>query len=54
MFATVTLFTAMIGDIVGGVLTDWVYKRTGRLRFARQIVAAPSLLGAAVFLIRRR
>jgi sugar phosphate permease len=51
IFATVPLVTAMIGDIVGGVLTDTVYRRTGRLKFSRRVVAAPALLGAAVFLV---
>ncbi|HEY1472778.1 MAG TPA: MFS transporter [Pseudolabrys sp.] len=49
--ASVPLITAMVGDIVGGLLTDTLYRRTKRLNFSRRIVAAPALLGAAVFLI---
>jgi sugar phosphate permease len=51
VFAAAPLVTAMIGDIVGGTLTDRVYRRTGRLSFSRRVVAAPALLGAAVFLV---
>lgn len=51
ILASVPLVTAMIGDIVGGALTDWLFRRTNRLAFSRRIVAAPALLGAAVFLI---
>jgi sugar phosphate permease len=51
LLASVPLVTAMIGDIVGGALTDTLFRRTKRLKFSRRIVAAPALLGAAVFLI---
>jgi sugar phosphate permease len=51
ILASVPLITAMIGDIVGGWLTDALYRRTKRLTFSRRVVAAPALLGAAVFLI---
>ena len=51
ILASVPLVTAMIGDIVGGALTDTLYRRTKRLTFSRRVVAAPALLGAAVFLI---
>jgi len=51
ILASVPLVTAMVGDLLGGWLTDTLYRRTGRLTFARRIVAAPALLGAAAFLI---
>jgi sugar phosphate permease len=51
ILASVPLITAMIGDILGGALTDALYRRTKRLNFSRRVVAAPALLGAAVFLI---
>ncbi len=51
LWASVPLITAMIGDIAGGLLTDTLYRRTKRLKFSRRIVAAPALLGAAVFLV---
>jgi sugar phosphate permease len=51
LLASVPLITAMIGDIVGGTLTDALFRRTKRLKFSRRVVAAPALLGAAAFLI---
>jgi MFS family permease len=41
----------MVGDIVGGTLTDTVYKKTGKLKFARRIVAAPAMLASGACLI---
>jgi sugar phosphate permease len=51
VLASVPLIAAMIGDIAGGTLTDALFRRTKRLTFSRRVVAAPALLGAAVFLI---
>ena len=51
ILASVPLITAMIGDVLGGWLTDALYRRTGRLTLSRRSVAAPALLGAAAFLI---
>lgn len=51
ILASVPLVTAMIGDLVGGWLTDYLFRRTKRLTFSRRVVAASALLGAAVFLI---
>ena len=36
---------------MGGWLTDAAYKRTGKLKFSRRIVAAPALLVSGLFLI---
>ena len=49
--ASLPLLAGMIGDIVGGTLTDAVYKKTGKLRFARRIVAAPAMLASGLCLI---
>jgi sugar phosphate permease len=49
--ASFPLFAGVIGDVVGGSLTDTVYRRTGRLRFARRIVATPALLFSGLFLL---
>jgi sugar phosphate permease len=51
VLASVPLVTAMIGDILGGVLTDTLFRRTKRLAFSRRVVAAPALLGAALCLV---
>jgi MFS family permease len=51
IFASLPLLVAMIGDLSGGALTDRVYKKTGKLRFARRTVAAPAMMASAVCLI---
>src|SRR5579864_4357257 len=50
-FASLPLVAGMVGDIVGGTLTDTVYQKTGKLRFARRIVAAPAMLASGICLI---
>jgi len=49
--ASLPLLAGMVGDIAGGSLTDGVYKKTGRLKLARRIVAAPCMLASAACLI---
>jgi sugar phosphate permease len=49
--ASLPLVAGMIGDIVGGTLTDTVYRKTGRLKFARRVVAAPAMLASGACLI---
>ncbi len=51
IFASLPLLVGMVGDLLGGALTDRVYRKTGRLKFARRIVAAPAMLASAAFLI---
>jgi MFS family permease len=51
LLASVPLIAAMAGDLVGGLLTDALLRKTGRLAWSRRIVAAPALLGAAAFLV---
>ncbi len=43
------LFAMVIGNIVGGVATDWILHKTGNTRFARRSVAIVGLLACAVF-----
>jgi sugar phosphate permease len=49
--ASLPLLAGMVGDILGGSLTDTVYRKTGKLRLARRIVAAPAMLASGVCLI---
>ena len=49
--ASIPLLVAAAGNIVGGSLSDWVYRTTGRLKLARRVVAAPAMLIAGIFLI---
>ncbi len=51
IWASLPLIAGMIGDVVGGSLTDTVYRKTGKLRFARRIIAAPAMLASGVCLI---
>jgi sugar phosphate permease len=51
LLASVPLIAAMAGDLVGGLFTDALLRKTGRLTWSRRMVAAPALLGAAAFLI---
>ena len=48
---SVPLLAGMVGDLVGGTLSDLVLRRTGNARFARRIVAAPAFVLAGVFVI---
>jgi sugar phosphate permease len=49
--APLPLISAMVGDLTGGLLTDHILRKTGNLRLARRIVAAPGLLLSAILLI---
>jgi sugar phosphate permease len=49
--ASLPLLAGMVGDIAGGSLTDRVFKKTGKLKFARRIVAAPCLLTSSACLV---
>jgi sugar phosphate permease len=51
VLASLPLFAGMVGDILGGTLTDRVYRKTGKLKFARRIVAAPAMLASGACLI---
>jgi len=47
-FASLPLAAGVIGDIMGGVVSDAIIHRTGRIRFARSSVAISGFLLAAV------
>ncbi len=49
--ASLPLFAGMVGDLVGGSVSDQVYRRTGRLKFARRVVAVPGLVVSGAMLI---
>jgi len=51
VFASGVFFAGVVGDVVGGLISDRVLKRTGSLPWARQGVIAVSLLGAFGFLV---
>jgi sugar phosphate permease len=49
--APLPLVAGMIGDLLGGSLTDRIYRKTGKLKFARRVVAAPAMLASGVCLL---
>jgi sugar phosphate permease len=49
--ASLPLFAGMVGDLTGGSISDLVYRRTGRLKLARRVVAVPGLLISGAMLI---
>ncbi|WP_027415481.1 MFS transporter [Aneurinibacillus terranovensis] len=51
LIASLPLFAGMIGDTVGGILTDKILEKTNNIKLARKVVAIPGLLLAAIFLI---
>ncbi|HLJ24951.1 MAG TPA: MFS transporter [Candidatus Acidoferrales bacterium] len=51
IWGSLPLFAGMAGDLIGGGLSDAIFKSTGNARLARRIVAAPGFVLAAVFVI---
>lgn len=49
--ASVPLFAGAVGGVLGGTLTDIVYRKTHSLKNARRFVCVISMLGCAVFLL---
>jgi len=41
----------LAGSLFGGVLTDWIWQRTGNLRISRSGVGATFLFGCAVLIL---
>ena len=41
----------VVGDTLGGVMSDWIYRRTGDLRLARRAPLVAGLGGACAFMI---
>jgi MFS family permease len=51
LFSSGVLLGGMIGDTVGGAISDWLYRRTGSLQVARRNLIVAGMLGALCFLI---
>jgi sugar phosphate permease len=51
ILGSLPLLAGMAGDVMGGSLSDMVFKRTGDSRFARRVVAAPGFALAGIFVI---
>ena len=50
LFASGVFFAGVVGDTLGGVLSDGIYKRTGNLKLARLSIIVVGFLGAALSL----
>ncbi len=51
LFSSAVFFSGVVGDTLGGVLSDWILRRTGNVAAARCRVIVISFLGCAVFLL---
>ncbi len=51
LFTALPLLAGVVGDTLGGVVSDKLYKITGRLRFARCAVLVVGMGGSLVFLL---
>lgn len=49
MYAALPLLGGMVGDMVGGLLSDYVYVKTGNLRLARCSITFSAFVGAIIF-----
>ena len=50
-FSGGVLFAGVIGDTAGGMISDWINRRTGNLLAARRNVIVAGMIGAFLFLI---
>ena len=51
LMTTLPLLCGVVGDTLGGVISDAIFRRTGRLRLARCMVLVVGLGGALAFLV---
>lgn len=51
LFATLPLLAGVVGDTLGGVASDFIYRKTRNLRLARRTLLQVGLVGALVFIM---
>ena len=51
LFASLPLLAGVVGDTLGGVVSDQIYKRTGNLKIARRLMLVIGQGGALVFIL---
>jgi MFS family permease len=51
LFSFGVLFAGVVGDTAGGLISDWLLRRTGSFVVARRNVIVASLIGSLLFLI---
>ena len=51
IFASLPLLAGVVGDTLGGVMSDMIYKRTGNLKIARRAMLVIGMGGALAFIL---
>ena len=51
LFSSGVFFAGVVGDALGGIISDHLFRKTGRVAFSRLVVIIIGMVGAAVFLI---
>ena len=51
LYSSGVFFAGVVGDTLGGVLSDHMLRKTGRVTFSRLVIIVPSMLCAAGCLI---
>ncbi|MDB5762309.1 MAG: ral substrate transporter:Major facilitator superfamily 1 [Herminiimonas sp.] len=51
LFTSLPLLAGVVGDTLGGVVSDFIYRRTGSLKLARRSVLVVGLGGALAFIL---
>jgi len=51
LMTTLPLLAGVVGDTLGGVVSDAIYRRTGNLRLARRTLLVTGLGGACAFML---
>ncbi|HUW38806.1 MAG TPA: MFS transporter [Rhodocyclaceae bacterium] len=51
MFTALPLLAGVVGDTLGGVVSDTIYRRTGNLKLARRSLLFVGLFGSLVFVV---
>ncbi|WP_118182969.1 MFS transporter [Paraburkholderia phosphatilytica] len=51
IFASVVFFAGVLGDTLGGIVTDWIFQRTGSLKRARSYMVSVCMLCTFVALV---
>ena len=51
LFSSGVFFAGVVGDALGGIISDHLVRKTGRVAFSRLVVIIIGMVGAAVFLI---
>lgn len=51
LFTALPLMAGVVGDTLGGVISDYIYKKTGNLKFARRSLLVVGLGGALAFIV---